>query len=653
MIASATGSGFIGQPIVAGGGVVAFAIENGGQNYKPGDTITITGGVGATAVLIFGATAGTYPGTCAYYQQRRVYGGSLNNPDTLWFSQPGAFGNMDSSIPITDSDAITATPWAQQVNGVQFMVPMPGGLVTLTGKGAWQINGGSSAALTPSDIDASPQAYNGCNNIVQPIVVNYDILYLQAKGSIFRDLSYNFFVNIYTGTDLTVLSSQLFTGYTFTQWCWAEEPYKLAWAVRDDGALLSLTYLKEQDIYAWARHDTDGQFVGCCSITEPPIDAVYLIVKRFIRGAWVYYAERMDDREWSTPENAWCVDAGLSYPMIFPVATLTPAAATGTANISSVNLIDGGAGYTAPTVVAIDPTNSGAGAQFTATVVGGVITAISPIAPGANYQQGTALVISDATGGGAVAQPVITNNVAFNASDPVFSAGQVGDVIRVGEGIATITAYVAPTQVIANITQPITTTTPNDPNNLPVPAASGDWSLSTPTSTVSGLNHLEGLTVAIVADGSVMPSQTVTNGAVTLQHKASSILVGLPFTAQLQTAYLDPQGSPMTAQGKRKNIYSVTVRVEASRGLQVGSNQVDAATLPGGNSVTWTGLKEIKERSALVNAGSAIPLFTGDWFSNIPADWNTAGQIAVQSNTPMPMNILAVVAYYQEGDTAG
>ena len=652
-ITTLTGSGFIGSPIVINSGVLAFVIENGGQNYAPGDTITITGGAGASANLVIGPHSGTYPGTCAYYQQRRVYGGSLNNPDTLWFSQPGAFSNMDSSIPITDSDAIVATPWAQQVNGVQFMVPMPGGLVTLTGKGAWQVNGGNSASLTPSDIDASPQAYNGCNNIVQPIVVNYDILYLQAKGSIYRDLSYNFFVNIYTGTDLTVLSNQLFTGYTFSQWCWAEEPYKLAWAVRSDGAMLSLTYLKEQDVYAWARHDTDGQFVGCCSITEPPIDAVYVIVKRFVRGVAVYYAERMDDRDWSTPEDAWCVDAGLAYPLSYPAATLTPAAALGTANISAVNLIDGGSGYTAPTVVAIDGTNSGAGAQFSVTVVGGVITAITPTTQGANYAQGTALVISDAAGFGAVAQPVITNNVAFNASASVFSIAQVGDVIRIGGGIATVTSFVNPTQVFANITQPITATVPNDPNNSPLPVASGDWSIGTPTTTISGLNHLEGLTVAIVADGSVQPSQMVTGGSITMQHPASLVLVGLPFTAQLQTSYLDPPGSPMTAQGKRKNIYSATIRVEASRGLQVGTNQIDASTQPGGYPVTWTGMKEIKERGALVNAGSAIPLFTGDWFINIPADWNTAGQVAIQSTSPMPANVLAVVSYFADGDTPG
>lgn len=651
-VTSGTGAGFIGEPIIVGGALVAFLIQNGGELYQNGDTITITGdGTGATASLVIGPESGTYPGTVAYYQQRRAYASSLNNPDTYWMSQPGAFSNMDSSIPISDSDAIVGTPWAQQVNGVQFMVPMPGGLVVLTGKGAWQLNGGTSASLTPSDQTANPQAYNGCNNIVPPIVVNYDILYLQAKGSIFRDLSYNFFVNIYTGTDLTVLSNQLFTGHTFSQWCWAEEPYKLAWAVRDDGVMLSLTYLKEQDVYAWSRHDTNGQFVGVCSIVEPPVDAVYVIVKRFVRGEWVYYSERMDDRDWSSAETCWCVDSGLSYPMSSPNATLTAQAATGTQNISSVDLIAGGSGYTAPVVTAFDATGIGSGATFSATVVGGVITAIVPITQGAAYQAGTTIEVSDPTGSGALAQPVITNNVPFVASAAVFSVGNIGDVIRVGGGIATVTSVPSSTEVIANITQAITSTVPNDPNNQPLPAIAGAWTISTPVTSVSGLNHLEGLTVAILADGSVVTPQVVVNGAITLPQAASQILVGLPFVAQLQTSYLDTPG-PVTVQGKRKNVYSVTLRAEASRGMEVGTNQTDASTLPNGNNVAWVGMKELKERNARVSAGAAIPLFTGDSFINVPADWATQGQVAVQQTYPLPCNVLAVIAWVQIGDSS-
>lgn len=602
-------------------------------------------------------SAGNYPGTVAYYQQRRVYASTLNNPDTYYMSQPGAYANMDSSVPASGSDAITGTPWAQQVNGVQFLVPMPGGLVVLTGRGAWQLNGGSSAAITPSTQDATPQAYNGCNGTVPPLTINYDILYVQSKGSIVRDLSYNFFVNIYTGTDMTVLSNHLFADRTIIQWAWAEEPYKIVWVVMSDGTLLSFTYLKEQDVYAWSRHDTDGLFIGVTSVTEPPVDAIYAIVQRYIKGKWVYYSERMDNRNWQDVESVFCVDSGLTYPRSYPAATLSAASSTGSANISAVNLIQGGQNFTAPTITALDPTGAGSGATFSATVSGGVITGVTVLTQGQNYAVGTQLIVNDATGSGAILQPIITNNVTFTASTGVFAnsagSGAVGDVIRIGGGKATVTSYVSSTQVVANITQPITAVLQNDGTNTPVPSASGTWSIATPTKAVSGLNHLEGKTVSILADGSVMPQQTVTNGAVTLPQAYSAITVGLPFTAQLQTLYLDPPGQPTTTQSRRKKIVSAGVRVAASRGFKVGTDQPDAATQPDNATPAWSNLVEVKERGATVNAGTAIPLFTGDHFINLPGNWDTKGQIAIEQDYPLPCNVLAIVSYYEMGDSPG
>jgi hypothetical protein len=220
-----------------------------------------------------------------------------------------------------------------------------------------------------------------------------------------------------------------------------------------------------------------------------------------------------------------------------------------------------------------------------------------------------------------------------------------------GGGQATIVTYNSPTQVVANITQPITDTIPNDPTNTPVPAVSGYWSMSTPVTTVSGLNHLEGLTVSILGDGGVFPQQIVTNGQVTLQEPSSLIHVGLPFIAQLQTLYLDP-GQP-TVQGKRKNIYNVSVRCESTRGIEVGTNQPDQSTQPDNADVPWTNLQEVKERNALVTAGSAIPLFTGDFYINLPATWDVKGQVAVQQQNPLPANVLAMITNFQIGDTPG
>lgn len=576
-ITSGTGSGAVLLPVVVGGAVQAVIVQNTGHDYVQGDTVAI-GGVGtlATATLTVGKATGTYPGCVSYFQQRRFYANTINNPDTYFASQPGAFKNMDTSVPTIASDAIVGTPWAQQVNGIQAMIPMPGGLVILTGLGAWQLTGGGAkSAVTPADQDAQPQAYNGCHENVPPIIDNYDILYVQQMGSIVRDLSYNFFANIYTGADMTLLSSHLFQNHQLRQWARANEPFKMIWCVRDDGILLGFTFVKEQEVYAWSRHDTNGLFVGVVSVFEPPVNAPYFIVKRYVQGTWVYYSERMDNRLWTDVESVWCVDCGLSYPMPAPAATLSASAA------------------------------SGAG-------------------------------------------------VVFTADAAVFSAGDVGKILRMGGGRATITSFTNPTHLVGTLDVAITKLMPNDPALMPVPQAAGNWTLTAPVTVISGLNHLEGKTVAILADGGVVANQVVTNGTITLPTAASSIKIGLPFQAQVQTMPADA-GQP-TIQGKRKLINSITARVVNSRGIKIGANQPDASTQPFGATVTWgqlpyTKMVEVKERNNNVFAGLPIPLFTGDEYMNIDSGWKKPGQMAFQQDYPLPLNLAACIPNIEVGDS--
>jgi general secretion pathway protein A len=146
---------------------------------------------------------------------------------------------------------------------------------------------------------------------------------------------------------------------------------------------------------------------------------------------------------------------------------------------------------------------------------------------------------------------------------------------------ATVSQYIAPTTVIGNLTTPIAAVVLNNPNSLPLPAA------AVPTSTVSGLNHLEGMEVAILADGGVSDPQTVTGSEVALSEPGSQITIGLPFTPQLQTLPLDVPGEA-TVQDAREDTTAATIRVESSRGFSVGTNQPDQSTQ---SNFTMGGLK--------------------------------------------------------------
>lgn len=575
------------------------------------------------------------PGCVTYYQQRQVFGGMGNAPEQIDFSKSGDFFNMGFAIPSKPDDNIEITIASQQINAIKHLLPMQS-LIALTSSGAWKIDAGTvGTAITPSTIEAVPQVYNGCND-VPPIIVNYDILYIQSKGSIVRDLSYNFYVNVYTGTDVTILANHLFYGHQLLEWCYAEEPFKLIWAVREDGILLSLTYLKEQDVTAWSHHDTNGLFKSICQVSEGNENAVYVIVERFINGQYLQYIERFASRQMggdptiglpADASRAWCVDAGLQYPLNMLPATLTPVEETSIPVIYGVHTIAGGTGYSAGTVInVVDDT--GSGAVLVPVIAGGVITGVTIVSGGGNYVNPTITAFDPAhTGAGAAFQGILASPVVMNANVSTFATTKVGDVVRINGGMGTVLVVNSNTQITVDVTSPLTSTWP---------AVSGTWSATTPVTTISGLDHLNGQLVSILADGNVAPQQTVVNGSITLDRAYSAITVGLPFQCQLQSLYLDIAGGNGTIQSKRKTIPAVTVRMQDSRGLKVG---------PFFNS-----LSEIKERTT-EKMGQPIALFTGDQRVVLSAGYNVPGQICVQQDYPLPSTILALIPEASVGDT--
>lgn len=647
--------------------VGAGQVLQGGSDYSSSDTITINGpGTGATATLNVGPSSGTYPGCVAYFQERRMYASSQNNPDTIWGSQNGLYLNFDTHFPVVDDDAITATPWSVAVDGVQWMVNMPGGLVVLTGQSAWQLTGtgGSSLnpePLTPTSEQAQPQAYNGCSPVVPPIKIDYQILYVQAKGSIYREFTYQIFQNNYQGIDLTEISSHLFLGFTILEHTWCEEPYKTLWSVRDDGVMLSLTYVKPEQVQGWARHDTQGNFVSVASITEPPVDALYMIVERETPEGIAYMIERMDNRLWNSTEDAWCVDCGLSLGHTYPNAVLTASSSVGSGNLTGVKNLKGGKNYSSATYAIIsDDNGNGPGSEAVANVsvaqgsapAGTIIDVTFPDEGTLYVRPSIAFVdpAGSAGGSGGSAEIILQNTMTFEASSPVFSSESVGSIIRMGGGIAEITAYVSATEVTANILSPILEVIPNTGGKA-APAAAGDWSLDAPTQVIGGLWHLIGMEVTGTADGVVIPPQVVaSDGTIALPSPATAAIIGLGYTVQIQSVYAD--GEPPTWQGRRKKIAAVTARLFQSGGCQVGSNQVDGSTLsPPQIEVDWVNMSEAPNKAQGAYNAVAQPLYSGDVRVPLNGGYGIPGQIAIQQTDPLPMNVLAFIPEFDLGDT--
>jgi hypothetical protein len=182
---------------------------------------------------------------------------------------------------------------------------------------------------------------------------------------------------------------------------------------------------------------------------------------------------------------------------------------------------------------------------------------------------------------------------------------------------------------------------------------SGLHYLGPATGTVSGLGHLEGMTVTGLSDGRVIPPTVVSGGAITLPWSdAQNVTVGLGYTCQLQSVYLDA-GQP-TVQGRRKNIFAVTARVRNSAGVTTGTNQPDGSAIAGDGAAyqtpAWSNMTPFLPPPGQPEA--AFGFFTGDVRINTNADWKKPGQIAIEQKLPLPTEILALIPESLEGDMA-
>lgn len=224
-----------------------------------------------------------------------------------------------------------------------------------------------------------------------------------------------------------------------------------------------------------------------------------------------------------------------------------------------------------------------------------------------------------------------TGDVTLTASTAVFTAGDVGKVIFGNTGKATITSYVSATSVEATVQRDFETLHETDDFALPI--TSGNWSMDAPVTTLSGLHHIEGMTVRVLGDGNVFTDKVVTDGAITLEHEAIKIIVGLGFDCIAQT--LPPSSSDVVIEARRKRIVGTAVGMHDTRGLKVGAD--------------LDHLYEMKERTTELY-GQPIRLQSEVKSILIDADWDVNGQTMYVQDNPLPATILGLVTDLEVGD---
>ncbi|HJU38189.1 MAG TPA: hypothetical protein VJ724_01355, partial [Tahibacter sp.] len=345
-------------------------------------------------------------------------------------------------------------------------------------------------------------------------------------------------------------------------------------------------------VLGWGRHDTDGVVESVCAGAEGDEDAVYLVVRRTIDGVERRFIERMKSRippfapiPRGAPETMrerdtllrWFVDCGLSY--------------------------------------------DGRNRDPTKTVAIGITTG--------GWTENDTLTLA-------------AFDTVTGSTRSMFAPGDVGDQVEVAlyattldaescQYVTTLTArvrfvideYIAPFRVNGHTI-----------GDVPPELQGGqlanlsDWVFK--RNVFSGLDHLEGKTVSVYADGNVHPSRVVVDGAITLQDPAGVVVVGLPYCSDLETLELNVIGGE-SVRAKQKLVTELGVQVQETRNIVAGT------------SFDPDRMMEWKPRDEDDGYLDPVSELTGIARVNLLGDWLANGHVCIRQNLPLPITVLAVI----------
>lgn len=149
-----------------------------------------------------------------------------------------------------------------------------------------------------------------------------------------------------------------------------------------------------------------------------------------------------------------------------------------------------------------------------------------------------------------------------------------------------------------------------------------------PTVNWSGLDHLNGLEVSVIADGIVQPSQTVSAGAITLSEAASTLTVGLPYTHVIEP--LPPSVISQSGDGRAVRLIEVIFRLEDTAALRVDVGN-------GLKDIPLRNIEDLQLDQPAQSISEDIPVRALGWRKDLSKPlWK------IEQSLPLPFTLLAV-----------
>lgn len=252
--------------------------------------------------------ADKYPAVCGQYNQRLVLGATNEKVNSLWLSAVSEFETFSNTPLFKANESIERKFSSGNNNKIQHLSTLDDLLCFTEGR-IWRVNGTSNdnlEALIESSVGAASP---------RPILSRKSLMFVESNGSTVSDFIYKDSVSGYDGDVLDILVKNLFLGFEVKDISFQDSPNGLLYALRSDGKMPTMTYLKNQDVYAWTIQETSGDYESIVSIDKNVFDETYYIVKRTVDGVVKRFVETFQTEldEVEDIKDEWRLDSALLY----------------------------------------------------------------------------------------------------------------------------------------------------------------------------------------------------------------------------------------------------------------------------------------------------------------------------------------------------
>lgn len=199
-----------------------------------------------------------YPRTVEFIGNRLAFGGTRDEPATIFFGKDGDLFNFDDNK--TDDDSAFARTLSTDENHfIRDMKAERAGLVIFTSDGVFNLDG-DGAPITPTNVSIQPQSRIGVSRVAVA-EVDANLIYNESNGKSISAIFYNLADDRYVLDQKTTLAHHLFTDATRPRGMAGLRGYKdtqanLLFVPREDGEMAVLTQDQAKQVQGWSRFKT-------------------------------------------------------------------------------------------------------------------------------------------------------------------------------------------------------------------------------------------------------------------------------------------------------------------------------------------------------------------------------------------------------------